>query len=224
MSQLQAMLFDLDGTLCYTAGDLLQSVNHTFSAFGLPTITAERMMVGINDAGSDFVRKCLPPELQKDDELLARVYEGYCAYYDEHLCDVTSPFPGIHELLDELKRRGIRTAVYTNKPHAQACRIISTLFAPDTFDIVLGFGRFPAKPDPSGTRYLMECLHSTPETTGYVGDSNTDMLTSVNAGTVTIGVDWGYRSEEVLLAAGARYLARGSGMAILRIVDEIAKT
>lgn len=220
MNQLRAMLFDLDGTLCNTVADVHRSINRTREEMGLVPLTQAELMVGINDAGSEFVRKCLPEEMRHDEDLLAKVFERYCEIYDAGCCEETTIFPGMLELVLTLKNMGVRTAVYTNKPHSQAERIIEKLFPKEAFDFVLGYGKFPAKPDPTAALWLMEQFGTTPEQTGYVGDSDTDMLTSLNAGTFTIGVDWGYRPPELLAEKGAEFIARGNGMAILALFDQ----
>ncbi len=212
----KAVLFDLDGTLCATAADAHRCLNLARQSIGLGPIDYAGLMVGINDAGISFIRKCLP-EGTKDQEV-QRCFERYCEEYDRGCTVETTVYPGMLDLVVRLKEMGIARAVYTNKPHDQAVRVISHLFPAGAFDEVLGFGAFAAKPDPAGAIALMNKFGALPCETLYVGDSDTDMITSRNAQTVTVGVAWGYRPPEMLEKLGARFIARESGMEILQLI------
>ncbi len=211
----KAVLFDLDGTLCDTAQDALCCMNLARGEIGLGAISYEELMVGINDAGISYIQKCLPEGTSEAD--VERVFRRYWEEYDLRCTEKTTVFPGMLELVMELKKRGIPRAVYTNKTHAQAVRVIEALFPQGAFDYVLGYGAFAAKPDPAGALWLIEMMGAVPEQTAYVGDSDTDMLTSANAGTFTVGVSWGYRPSEMLEKMGAKYVAKGNGMDILQL-------
>jgi len=117
------------------------------------------------------------------------------------------PFDGITELLAALKDRGIKNAVFSNKPHAQAVEVIGDLFAPGTFDAVQGqMDSLRRKPFPDGALEIAGRLGVRPEECLYFGDTDTDMQTGTAAGMFTIGVLWGFRPKEELLEHGAMAL------------------
>ena len=131
-------------------------------------------------------------------------------YYDSYMRELSKnatyevkPYEGIPELLQALLERGIRLAVFSNKPDAATQRIIREIFG-DMFEEVLGKrDENPKKPDPAGVHMILRKLGAMPEETLYFGDTNTDMYTGRNAGAFTIGVTWGFRDRKELEDAGA---------------------
>ena len=131
----------------------------------------------------------------------------FTRYYGEHNMDATAPYEGISELLDRLKTTGVRLAVYSNKDDVFSRQIVEHYF-PGVFTLVRGkVEGVPVKPDPAGIRGVMAELDADAETTLFVGDSSVDIRTGHNAGTLTCGVSWGFRSRESLVEAGADCLA-----------------
>ena len=119
----------------------------------------------------------------------------------------TAPYPGIPELLAELKRRGAKLAVYSNKGDRFCTEIVEHFF-PGVFDVIRGkVDGVPVKPDPVGLQLVMDALGAEQEATLYVGDSNVDMETARNGGLVSCGVTWGFRGRQELQEAGAIHLA-----------------
>ena len=121
------------------------------------------------------------------------IFAEYCMYR-------VKPFDGIPELLSELRRRGIRTAVLSNKPHLQTIDVVGKIFGKDCFDWVQGQqDGVPKKPAPDGALRIAARFGVKPEECVYSGDTNTDMQTGNAAGMLTLGVLWGFRDEKELL-------------------------
>ena len=130
-------------------------------------------------------------------EVYGRIFDANCTYH-------VTPYEGVREMLAELKRRGMRLGVLSNKPHLQTVKVVREVFGEDVFDCVQGQQEGIArKPSAEGVYRLMEALGVAKEECLYVGDSEVDIRTGKNAGVRTIGVSWGFRSREVLADAEA---------------------
>ena len=152
-----------------------------------------------------LVRRVAPPECP-DTELsdLARDVE---ARYAETWHHCTRPYPGVSDLLRELRQRGVPVGVLSNKPHEFTCRMVAHFFPEVDFFAVYGQrAGVPVKPDPTAALHMVAELATTPDRVCFVGDSRVDMETAVNAGMIPVGVTWGFRSREELLEFGAKFL------------------
>ncbi|MDO4564951.1 MAG: HAD-IIIA family hydrolase [Clostridia bacterium] len=200
--------FDLDGTLCDTIEDITDSLNRSLAAYSFPTFTVEQVKGMVGKSISYMCQRAMPKGHENDWE---KVQKDYFSDYAEHLCDKTLPYPGIRELLKELKDEGYTLAVVTNKPHAHAVKIVRTLFEHngDIFSAVQGqAAKFLTKPDPESLEFVMGFLGADKGNGVYVGDSDTDILFAKNTGLKSIGVSWGYRDTELLKATGATAIAK----------------
>lgn len=198
------IIFDLDGTLLDTIADLGTACNHALEAMGYHKhpLAAYPYMVG------NGVRKLLeraqpdagPEEIE---ELLVLFRE----YYDEHCTDLTRPYPGIPELLDQLTKKGIAVAVATNKYESAAKKIIRHFFPDIPFVAVKGqTDERPVKPDPS-IDFAVLLSHPTPKSQAmHVGDSAVDMETARRACLESVGVTWGFRPITELRKAYADHI------------------
>lgn len=202
----KGVIFDLDGTLIDTLDDLTDSMN-----FGLVQIecpvrsrTECRQMVG--DGLLKFAERALP-EGRKD--LRDRLTEIMVEHYREHCLIKTTPFTGIVEVVEQLRQKGIRLAVLTNKNQKPAEAIVKHFFGDGFFDTVIGIheGR-KVKPDPSSTHEILRQWDLSAEQAVFVGDSEVDIQTARAAGVLCVGCEWGFRDREHLLAAGAEILIR----------------
>lgn len=214
---IKAAIFDLDGTLACTLPDLTEGVSRTRARFGRPPITEEEVLTFINGTTLEYIHNCFP-DLTGDEMALAE--KTYMEEYSHCFLDHTYAYEGLVEVVAELKRRGIRVAVFTNKDNHHANEIVKKLYGDGTFELIIGTGRFPGKPDPTGALYIAEQLGATPAETVFIGDSDVDVHTGLNAGMVCLDVSWGYRSEEILIAEGAQYMAH-TPADILEIINEI---
>lgn len=195
------VIFDLDGTLLNTIADLGNACNHALRESGFTThpLSAYNYMVG------NGVRKLLErAEPDAGPETIDLMLKNFRAYYDEHCTDMTHPYPGIPDLLEELRSHGIALAVTSNKYQAAVDLIINHYFPDVKFAAVLGEvpGR-PKKPDPS---IVFAALNEHPcpkNDVLYVGDSAVDMETARRACIESAGVTWGFRPVSELKAAYA---------------------
>lgn len=211
-----AVIFDLDGTLLNTLGDLRAATNHALEVRGLPPHSMEEIRQFIGNGIRLLICRAMPegtPEAEIDAAL-----DDFKAYYAAHIHDRTVPYDGIPQLLTALRKRGIKVAVLSNKIDSASQQLIEYFF-PGKTDVVFGeHVGVPRKPDPTSCRMVMQQLGVQPEQVLYVGDSGTDMQTAKNAGLYAVGVTWGFRSKEVLLKCGADVLVHRPEQ-ILQILD-----
>ncbi len=207
----KAAIFDLDGTLACTLPDLTYSLNTMLQAAGYPVLDQAGVLRSVNYTVRDFIRLSLPESVQSDENEIDRCLEIYTGIYSEHFCDHTYIYEGLDAVIAELKSAGIRLAVNTNKEHDQASEMIEKLCPAGTFEVIIGAGIFRGKPDPAGALCIAERFGLKPCEICYIGDSNVDMETAVNAGMHAVGVSWGYRDETVLRAAGADVIVHTAG-------------
>ena len=214
-----AVIFDLDGTLLNTLGDLRAATNHALEVRGLPPHSMEEIRQFIGNGIRLLICRAMPegtPEAEIDAAL-----DDFKAYYAAHIHDRTVPYDGIPQLLTALRKRGIKVAVLSNKIDSASQQLIEYFF-PGKTDVVFGeHVGVPRKPDPTSCRMVMQQLGVQPEQVLYVGDSGTDMQTAKNAGLYAVGVTWGFRSKEVLLEYGAYVLVHRPEQ-ILQILDSDA--
>jgi phosphoglycolate phosphatase len=200
----RAVLFDLDGTLLYTLGDLAYCTNEALHKYGYPVHAEEAYAWFVGDGAWNQVRRAMPPDAKEEE--IRRVYEDYLALYQLHALERTHPYPGICRLLTGLKADGYMLAVVSNKPHARTREVIAHYF-PDTFDAVLGHQEgAPVKPDPQIVFSALSELAIRTEDAFYVGDTATDVYTAHNSHLPCAGVLWGFRGRKELKDAGAEIL------------------
>ena len=201
-------IFDLDGTLLETLKSMYVSVNKTMDRLGLPAITIDecRRFVG---CGADYlIRESLKAVgdvemtcFNDAKRMYAEIFRDYCTYD-------TIPYKGITELLGNLKSKGFKLGVLSNKPHERANQVILNAFGDEIFDAVMGqCDDRPRKPDPAGVYELLGMLKGTPESCVYIGDSEIDVRTGRRAGIFTIAVSWGFRDRMLLTAEHPDFIA-----------------
>ncbi len=201
---IQACVFDLDGTLVNTLPSLTYSVGETLKELGLSPIDEETCARFIGNGARKLVERSLAytggdpvGQLDKAMEIYSRVFKEGCIYQ-------VYAYPGIPELLQALKERGIKLAVYSNKPHAETVKVIETVFGTGLFAEIRGQTEaVPRKPDPTGLLSLLADLGVDRDETLYIGDSEVDIETGKAAKIRTLTVTWGFRSRQALTEAGA---------------------
>ena len=202
----KACIFDLDGTLTDTLESLTYSVNATLTELNLPCITSEECRSFVGNGARFLIERALQASgdenltyIEKAMDVYGRIFKEYCTYR-------VKPYDGIVEMLEELKRLGVKMAVLSNKPHLQTIDVVSTFFGEDTFVYAQGqMEGVPRKPDPTAALMIAEKLLVDREECVYIGDSEVDMKTASAAGMTGVGVTWGFRSEAVLLESGANH-------------------
>ncbi len=204
----RAIIFDLDGTLLDTLEDLADATNTVLNRFGFPTHPVDAFKEYVGSGARELVRRALPAE-NRDDETLRKCHQAFLQTYACNWDTKTRPYPGIPELLDQLARDKIKTAILSNKPHQMAVKAVTTLLAPWHFEIVLGQrDDFPRKPDPAGALQIARNLSLPSSDFLFVGDSGVDMQTAVNAKMFPLGAAWGFRSLTELRAFGTRAIVQ----------------
>ena len=195
----QAVLFDLDGTLLDTLGDIGGTLNHVLQENGYPPRTMAEYRTFVGNGARRLTKDALPPGTADDE--VERIYLEYRDYYRDHPCSVSVPYPGIPELLEQLRLRGVSVAVVSNKPEVTAQKLTDRFF-PGVLTVG-DDGVHPRKPAPDNVFRALEQLGVSPEEALYVGDSEVDAATARNAGMDAAIVGWGYRDRDFLLTHGA---------------------
>lgn len=201
-------IFDLDGTLLDTLGDIAGACNHALTACGCPVHEVGEYKRFVGSGIMNLFRRALPEE-QRTEEMVIRMRNAFIQYYDEHKDDTTQPYPGIEDLLEKLSAKGIALAVASNKYQEATQELVARYFGDYSFASVLGQREgHPIKPDAGIILEAMaSCEGVRPDEVIYCGDSDVDMLTGINAGVKTVGVTWGFRSREELAAYSPCLLA-----------------
>lgn len=197
------VIFDLDGTLLNTIGDLAEAANEMLRLRNLPQHDYPTYCTFVGNGIMRLVERALPEELRTA-EYVAAARQDFLDYYINHIDRKTCPYAGIPELLGELQRRGIRLAVASNKFQAGTEKLIRSYFPEIRFEVVFGQRPdVPLKPDPAVVEEILSMTGVAREEVLYVGDSGVDILTAHAAGVRSVGVSWGFRKREELLDAQA---------------------
>ena len=202
----KVILFDLDGTLLYTLGDLAWCTNTVLAAHGYPTHPEESFRIFVGDGACNQITRALPKGTNP--ATIDVLLNEYLELYAQHSIERTHPYDGIVELLAALKAQGYTLAVASNKPHARTVEVIEHYF-PNTFDCVRGhLDGTPVKPDPGIVFDVLTAVGAERRDCFYVGDTATDVHTAKNAGVHCAGVLWGFRDAKELTGAGADVLCK----------------
>ena len=193
-----AIIFDLDGTLLDTLGDLHHAVNHVLAEFGYPTRTIAEVCRFVGNGAERLMRLAVP-----EGEAWEPALAAFQSYYRQH-CDIlTAPYAGILDVLVQLQSR-YPLAVVSNKPD-RAVKELAAVYFPNLY--ARGESTdCPRKPAPDMVWRAMQALEV--ERCIYVGDSDVDIMTAQRAGVPCISVTWGFRGEQELLEAGATHICR----------------
>lgn len=208
-SNIAAVIFDLDGTLADTIGDLSAAVNSVLVAHHFSPHPLSRYKTMVGNGFSLLLKRALPPSEAGNDALFAQLLSEAAALYSATALDTTKAFPGIAELLAELRDRKIPCAVLSNKPDEMTRHMVEALFPGYPFMAVKGAkASQPKKPNPSGALEIAALKSFPLSSWAFVGDSDVDMETGKNSGMVPLGASWGYRSIEELRDHGASGILR----------------
>lgn len=197
-------IFDLDGTLLSTLGDLAASCNHALRTNNMP----ERSISEVRQFVGNGVRKLMERAVPQgtDDNATEKALADFKAHYSLHSLDTTQPYPDIMTLLNALHARGKRVAVVSNK-FCAATKELCAHFFNGLVDVAIGETEgIRRKPAPDTVNEALRQLGTTASDAVYIGDSDVDIATARNAGMPCISVTWGFRDRDFLLAHGATTL------------------
>lgn len=201
MKQYDTYIFDLDGTLLYTLDDLTASTNHAMRAFHLPEHTVDEVRLMVGNGVRKLIERAIPhgaanPQYEE-------IYQTFIEHYLKHSLDSTRPYDGIMDVLAELKRRGKRIAVVSNK-YCKATEELCHHFFADYVSVAIGESEtVRKKPAPDTVIEALRRLNASKDGAVYVGDSEVDVQTAKNSGLPCISVLWGFRSKDFLTQNGA---------------------
>lgn len=198
------IIFDMDGTLLSTLEDIAGGVNHTMRQYGLPERSLEEVRRAVGNGARRLIAAFLPGG--EEDPWLERILQDYEAYYEAHCQIRTRAYDGILEVLQQLKARQVKMAIVSNKGDG-AVKELTRLFFADYIAASQGVrDGIRKKPAPDSVLEALKLLGSRPEEALYVGDSEVDYHTAVNAGVDCVLVSWGFREREKLRCLQPDYL------------------
>ena len=197
-------IFDLDGTLLNTLNDLAASTNYALRWAGMPEHSVDDVRRFVGNGVKKLMERAIPDGL--DNPKFDETYANFRKHYLEHSLDTTKPYSGIPEVLAELKRRGKKLAIVSNKFYA-ATQELARHFFPETIEVAIGEREnIRKKPAPDTVLEAMRQLGVGKEGTVYIGDSDVDIDTARNVGVPCISVLWGFRDRDFLIEHGATHL------------------
>lgn len=198
-------IFDLDGTLLNTIGDLAASVDYVMRSRNLPEHTDAEYRQMVGGGIKRLVERALPAELSCDEAYVDECVAQFRRYYVDNIDRHTVPYDGMPELLRELQSRGVRLAVASNKFQHGTDRLVAKFFGDVEFVAIEGNREgAPLKPDPQIVNGILSKTGISKDRAVMIGDSGIDIRTAAAASIDSIGVAWGFRYAEELYEAGAK--------------------
>ena len=195
------LIFDLDGTLIDSSGDLALAVNHTLKTLNLPTFTLDTIHHWVGNGAETLVKRALSGSATIDTTLEENYWQEalniFLDFYSKNLAIETVTYPNVPSTLETLKNRGYILAIVTNKPYPFVEPILKKIGLDDLFEIILGGDSLEKKkPDPMPLFYVCKKLAISPNESVMIGDSKNDILASKSANMNSIGVTYGYNYGE----------------------------
>lgn len=213
----RAVLFDLDGTFADTAPDLGAALNHVLALHGRPPLALEISRLQASHGSAGLLK--LGFGIEPDDANFSALRDAFLAHYTDHICDQTTLFSGMAELVGELERRGLPWGIVTNKPHRFTVPLMEALdMAARAACLVSGDTCPQAKPHPMPLLHAAATLGVQPEHCLYLGDDKRDMEAANAAGMPGIIAEYGYIAPQTALDT---WLAAGSIANPLDLLDFI---
>lgn len=202
IEHVQAVAFDLDGTLCDSIPDLAATANAMLKHFNKPTLSLDVLASYVGDGIGKMVHRVLT-NTREENAPQAQWEEGFSfflQYYRDHLSDYTRPYPETEAGLGLLKSLGIPLVVITNKNEVLAVELLKQLNLADYFSLILGGDSLPEKkPSPMPLLHTAEVLNIQPKNIIMVGDSKNDILSAKAAGSLSVAVTFGYGDMQELV-------------------------
>ena len=193
---IKAVLFDLDGTFADTAPDLAAALNHVRSQHGLPPLPLEAIRPQASHGSIGLLK--LGFNIEPDAAEFPALREAFLAHYTAHICDHTTLFPGMAQLLETLEQRGLPWGIVTNKPHRFTLPLMQALgYAQRAACLVSGDTCARAKPHPDPMFKASELLDIAPQHCLYLGDDQRDVQAAQAAGMRCIIARYGYIDAQI---------------------------
>lgn len=200
------VIFDLDGTLLNTLDDLADSTNYALSKFGYPTRTIEEVQQFVGNGVAKLIERAIPDG--KNNSNFEKCLNIFKENYAQNMYNKTAPYNGIIEMLSNLKSKGIKIAVVSNKFDLAVKELCKKYFE-GFIDFAAGENEaqgIKKKPAPDTVISVLTEFNFAPEDAVYVGDSDVDIMTAKNSKMPCISVTWGFRDKKFLLENGATIL------------------
>lgn len=231
--KLGSVIFDLDGTLLDTLGDLTCAVNHALTTYGMSPFELVRVRRYVGNGVPKLIERALyfattgeEPDMESgefdDRALFNACLATFTEYYDAHNADLTAPYDGVSEMLDNVKELGLKSAIVTNKYDGAAQALQKRFFG--AVDAVVGaMPGIRPKPAPDGVYRALELIGADARQAIYVGDGETDIATAKNCGMPVVAVSWGFRDRDMLATLGPDYII-DAPHELIGVLDEITRT
>jgi phosphoglycolate phosphatase len=212
LSSVRTLIFDLDGTLIDSKQDLIHSVNAMLRELGRGELAEETISGYIGHGAPQLVARALGDECTEEER--QRALQFFLDYYEIHKMDTTCMYPGVAETLEKLS--SVPMAVLTNKPVRISVRILDAMGLAKYFRAIYGGNSFETKkPDPLGAKAILHELGAEPREALLVGDSEVDVRTARNAGTLAAAVNYGFGVHDRKTYPADIYLERFEELATL---------
>lgn len=204
MHKYKTYIFDLDGTLLSTLADLAASTNYALRTHHMPERSLDEVRRFVGNGVKKLMERAIPDGL--NNPLFEETFATFRQHYMQHNLDTTQPYPGIMQLLEQLKAEDKNIAVVSNKFYA-ATRELCRHFFGDLVPVAIGEREdIRKKPAPDTVIEALRELGVDKESAVYIGDSDVDIMTAKNSGMPCVSVLWGFRDKEFLLEHGATTL------------------
>ena len=196
---LQALVFDLDGTLVDTAPDLMAATNHTLGLAGRRAISEAQLRSFVGHGAGALIRRGLEATGGAvDDDAFKRLHLAFLDYYAANIVTHSRLFPGLLTLLDKARAAGLKLGVCTNKLEGLSAALLSGIRIAPYFGAVVGGDTLAVmKPDPAPYHETLRRLGVAARDSLMIGDSETDIRTAQAAGVPVIAVSFGYTPDHV---------------------------
>ena len=200
---IKLLMFDLDGTIVDTLPSIQEAVNKTLVLYGKKERTYEEIRIAVGHGAQDLIKKSFAMD---DETYLEKICADYDKNYEVTYTHIDGCYEGMSEAMHALKERGYTIAILSNKPDPFLKKISDILFPDGIVSIAMGQTDLPKKPDPTVPLMIAKELGFEPSEVAFIGDSDVDIFTGINAGMMTVGCSWGYRGRAVLEESGAEVI------------------
>lgn len=198
------IVFDMDGTVLDTLGDLCVSLNHALKKNGLPERSINEVRSFVGNGIRKLIERGVPAGT--DTEKINKVHADFSEHYESNCANLTAPYDGIKEIIAEIRNKGMKTAVVSNKVDNAVQELAEHYFG-GLFDMCVGESKnIKRKPAPDEVEAVLKTLNIKKEDALFVGDSEVDIETAKNSGLPIISVTWGFKDRDFLLSHGAKVL------------------